>query len=99
MGHHNNPPTKVIEIGHKLEFDGTATYEKLVGLLASNEELYLLAQRLDMGFRNCVHLYSAGEFDEFWRQVLNGNIRAEGFYAVPMDNGNSPYTQSRPMKL
>lgn len=93
MGHYINPPNRVIEIGRLLntERTGQFTYTDQVRQLATNEHLYLLADRGI--FKNAVHLYNEEEFNEFVSQVKQGIIKFEGFFAVPMDDSESRYEQ------
>jgi len=76
MGTYYNPPDDLpkLEGVRKIEGDG---YESLVTQLGEDELLFGLYDRVF--FKNAVHLYSEGEYNEFERQGL---VRL-GFYAVP----------------
>ena len=80
MGVYINPPDALKEIGRQLP---AKTFTEMAGMLKPDEVLFGL---YDRGiFKNAIQLYCENEMHEMTKQVLDGIIIHEGFFAVKKD--------------
>lgn len=89
MGTYFNPPERLPVVARRLRVNKAfPSYEEVVSELTSEETLFGLYHRCDVGypgFDNAVHLYSREEFDTFEQQCRKGWIMRIGFYGMSVE--------------